>query len=177
LNPTSRAMIFSVLEKEMALDYTPVFAAWQARRGKPLSEGAFEGVLYFQRDLLAYVDRMVSPRDLQYRDTILEYANGLAISKLGRSVKDQVIEHSGMRPKSLHGLGQKNRQEEAFRAIGYWLEPAHGDHCRRSARAFRRGSRGGEDPRLASHVRKRERHGRLDRRSRAEGSRQDQDQG
>jgi hypothetical protein len=119
----SRAVIFSLLEKEMSLDYTAVFESWQKRSGKPLSEGAFEGVLYFQRDLLTYIDRIVSPRDLEYQNTILEYANGRAISKLGRSVVTRVIEQSGKHPSSLHGLGQKNRQEEAFRAIGYWLDP------------------------------------------------------
>jgi hypothetical protein len=120
----SRALIFSLLEKELTVDYDAVFAAWQKRSGKPLSESAAEGVRYFQQDLLSYIDRIVSPQDLPHRRIILEYANGLAIAKLGRAVKDEVIQQSGRRPKTIYGLVRQNRQEEAFRAIGYWLDPA-----------------------------------------------------
>jgi hypothetical protein len=120
----SRATLFALLEKEMNVDYQAVFATWQKRNAKPLSESASEGVLYFQRDLLTYIDQIVSPRDVQHADAILEYANGLAISKLGSAVKDRVVQQAGMRPKAIYGLVQQNRQEEAFRAIGYWLDPS-----------------------------------------------------
>ncbi|MDQ3280297.1 MAG: hypothetical protein M3Q69_02680 [Acidobacteriota bacterium] len=121
---SSRAVLFDLLEAEMTLDYKQLFKEWERRDGKPLSEGAAEGPLVLQRDLLAYIDRIVTPRDLPYRDVILQYANGTAIARLGREVRLDVKKQAGTSPKFLHGVARRSSQEEAFRAIGFWLDPA-----------------------------------------------------
>lgn len=120
----SRAVVFRFLEKEMTLDYAGVFKAWRAEDGRPLSEGAAEGFVLLQRDLLAYIDRIVVPSDVRHRDIILTYAGGRAISRLGAAVKDDVLRNAANPPARLHGLVGQNTQTEAMRAIGYWLDPA-----------------------------------------------------
>src|SRR5437763_12419877 len=119
----SRAVLFQIVEKEMTLNYGRILQDWEKQDGRPVSEGAVEGLSIFQTELLAYVDRITSPRDLPFRNTILRYGNGLAISKLGRPVVDAVVEQASHPPAALDGTIRHNAQEEAFRAIGYWLAP------------------------------------------------------
>jgi len=120
----SRAVLFAVLEHEMTLDYDAVFAAWARQDGKPLSEGAGEGIAYFQKDLLEYLDRITAAKDVAHKDVILRYANGTAIAKLGRAVKKEVFKQAGTPPQHFYGLIEHNPQAEAMRAIGYWLRPS-----------------------------------------------------
>jgi hypothetical protein len=123
-DPASRALLFSLLKQEMLVHYDPLLVTWQKRGDDYTMESTSEGILSFQRELLEMMDRMVSPQDMAHANIILEYANGLAISKLGREIKEQVLLQSGGRARFIYGLVLHNRQEENFRAIGYWLDPA-----------------------------------------------------
>lgn len=119
----SRAVLFAVLEQEMTLDYDAVFTAWARQDGKR-SEGAGEGVAYFQKDLLDAIDRITSAKDVAHKEIILKYANGTAIAKLGRAVRAQVLRQAGTPPEHFYGLVEQNPQAEAMRAIGRWLSPS-----------------------------------------------------
>jgi hypothetical protein len=119
----SRDVLFRAVAQEMTLDYKQVFAAWAQQDGTPPAEGSAEGIAMFQRDLLDYLDRIVTPNDLPRKDIILAYANGQAIARLGKSVKRDVFKQAGTPPKRLSGLVQHDAQAEAMRAIGYWLVP------------------------------------------------------
>ena len=69
--------------------------------------------------LRAYLDEIVDPtRDSPYTNMILKHGNGLAISKLGPTVKSRVLEIA-----STQQLGNElhDQQIEAFSALGYWL--------------------------------------------------------
>lgn len=119
-----RAAVFELLEREMLVDYADVFAAREKRTGKPLSESAAEGPMYFQRDLSEFIDRIVTPEDIQYKEVILRYGGGLAISKLGKAVRSAVFRQAAEPARSFYGVEMRSPQVEAIRAIGYWLDPA-----------------------------------------------------
>lgn len=126
-DPASRALLFSLLKQEMLVHYDPILSKWQTRADEYTAESTAEGILSFQQELLALIDRMVVPADVEdvhHKSIILEYANGLAISKLGPAIKDEVLLQSGGRARFIYGLVLHNRQEENFRAIGYWLDSA-----------------------------------------------------
>ena len=122
-DPASRALLFSLLKQEMLVHYDPILDAWDDRGDEYTTESMPEGILSFQQELLALMDRMVTPKDMEHANIVLEYANGLAISKLGREIAEQVLIQSSARARFIYGLVLHNRQEENFRAIGYWLEP------------------------------------------------------
>ena len=123
-DPASRALLFSLLKQEMLVHYDPILTAWQTRGDEYTAESTSEGILSFQQGLLALMDRMVTPQDIEHANIVLEYANGLAISKLGREDAEQVLIQSHARARFIYGLVLHNRQEENFRAIGYWLAPS-----------------------------------------------------
>jgi len=120
---SERAAVFALLENEMRVDYANVFAARRKRTGKPLPESAAEGPMYFQRDLSEFIDRIVTAEDIQYKDVILRYGGGLAISKLGKAVKSSVFRQAAEPARSFYGVEMRSPQVEAIRAIGYWLDP------------------------------------------------------
>ena len=120
---TEKDVLYQWLAKEMSLDWRSTFTAWQ-RRGAKVDEFTSEAVAHFQRDLLETIDAVTTSADLAQRETILRYAGGRAIASLGSEVRADVLA-AATRPALLAGLGRKhNAQEEAVRAIGYWLDPA-----------------------------------------------------
>jgi hypothetical protein len=120
---SEKKVLFDWLAAEMSLDWQNVFTAWE-RRGVKVDEFSAEGVAGFQRLLLEDLANVTTSADLGYRDTILRYADGTAIAKLGRQVYGEVLA-AAQRPALLSGLGRKHDpQEEAIRALGIWLDPA-----------------------------------------------------
>jgi hypothetical protein len=82
------------------------------------------GVGDFQRDLLDFLDRIVDPSYLAYRDTILKYGDGEAIAGLGPAVSADVRRILGTAPTTKGvGAGYRISHAAAFTAIGYWIDP------------------------------------------------------
>lgn len=107
-------VLYRWLAKEMSRDW----------RSTLTDEFASEAVAHFQRDLLETIDAVTNSGDVAHRETILRYAGGKAIAKLGPAVRAEVLA-AAQRPTLLAGLGRKHdAQEEAVRAIGYWIDPA-----------------------------------------------------
>ena len=118
-----KRVLYEWLVQEMSLDWQSVFAAW-GRRGQTVdADLAWEGPLHFQRQLLEDVANVTTSADLAYRDTLLRFADGNAIAKLGHAAYADVLA-AAQRPALLVGLGRsRNPQEEAIRALGIWLDP------------------------------------------------------
>lgn len=124
LSATEKGVLYRWLAKEMSLDWQSTFTAWERRGGK-VDEFSSEAVAHFQRDLLETIDAVTTTADVGHRETILRYAGGEAIARLGAEVRADVLA-SAQRPAPLAGLARKHDpQEEAVRAIGYWLDPAN----------------------------------------------------
>ena len=112
----SREAVFAYIDGKLSLDYDRLCAIWTNGRS-----GSGDGCVSEEEHnmLRAYLDEIVDPaRDSQYTGMILKHGNGLAISKLGPTVKGRVLDMAAA-PQA--GEPFHDPQVEAFRALGYWL--------------------------------------------------------
>lgn len=115
-DPESRDAVFAYIDGKLSLDYERLCAIWTNGRA-----GSGDGCASEEEHntIRAYLDSIVDPaRDAQYTGMILKHGNGLAISKLGPTVKARVVEMSAQEQP---GEPFHDPQVEAFRALGYWL--------------------------------------------------------
>jgi hypothetical protein len=107
----SRHRFFDVISAEFQYPYQPKF------------EGESESITQFQHELQRYMDRIVDDRDIEYRSTILRYANGKAISALGPAVLSDV-EQMAQTSLPVVGFSRHQPQRAALQALGYWIDPS-----------------------------------------------------
>jgi hypothetical protein len=112
----SRDAVFAYIDGKLSLDYDRLCAIWTNGRA-----GSGDGCVSEEEHntLRTYLDAIVDPaRDAQYTGMILKHGNGLAISKLGPTVKSRVLDMASVQQPAepFH-----DPQIEAFRALGYWL--------------------------------------------------------
>ena len=129
----SRRRFFNdYVAREFALDYRALGALWE-KRGEGLTTGGWESIEYERIELLNYLDRIVDPkRDQPYANIILDYGNGQAMARLGRSVKDQVL----LRARPGGGNQKPERRAEAIRALGHWTSARYSEFSRAEKQTF-----------------------------------------
>lgn len=121
-NPTgpsdaeSRDAVFAYIDGKLSLDYDRLCAIWTNGRA-----GSGDGCVSEEEHntIRTYLDAIVDPaRDVQYTGMILKHGNGLAISKLGPTVKTRVLDMASTQQplEPFH-----DPQIESLRALGYWL--------------------------------------------------------
>jgi hypothetical protein len=112
----SRNAVFEYIDGKLSLDYDRLCAIWTNGR-----TGSGDGCVSEEEHntLRSYLDTIVDPaRDARYTGMILKHGNGLAISKLGPTVKSRVLD---MAAEPQVGEPFHDPQVEAFRALGYWI--------------------------------------------------------
>lgn len=112
----SRDAVFAYIDGKLSLDYDRLCAIWTNGRA-----GSGDGCVSEEEHntIRNYLDAIVdAERDVQYTGMILKHGNGLAISKLGPTVKSRVLD---MASTQQPGEQLHDPQIEAFRALGYWL--------------------------------------------------------
>lgn len=117
-DPESRSRLFEYIDGKVTLDYARLCEIWT--KG---NVGSGDGCVSEEEHngLRAYLDQIVDPsRDSDRTSMILKDGNGLAISKLGPSVKGRVLDMASS-PQPLEPF--HDPQFEALRALGYWLLP------------------------------------------------------
>jgi hypothetical protein len=115
----SRRLFFRFIDQQFSLDYDHLQTVW-AQQGEPLSEGGLEAVHYFRRDLLEYLDKIVTPADETAAPILLRHARGAALAKLGNGVKGQVIALAQSKRVSKR-WAERDEQVAAIDALGQWL--------------------------------------------------------
>jgi hypothetical protein len=114
----SRERLFDYIDGKLSLDYDRLCAVWT--KG---SAGSGDGCVSEEEHntLRTYLDTIVDPaRDSHRTGTILKHGNGLAISKLGQTVKSRVLDMAST-PQAVEPF--HDPQIEALRALGLWLLP------------------------------------------------------
>ncbi len=122
IDAASRRLFFEVVRAEFEADHKPALERWVAKR--PESEALFEAIRIFEYRLREVMDRIVTPDDGAFAETILAYGSAKAIAALGPAVQRDVIRQLG-KPGHAYGVAkQYDAQREAVGALGYWIDPA-----------------------------------------------------
>lgn len=133
----SRATFFSFVEREFTTSYSPVLR--HDYRTDEREEAFVEAVMQFQGRLERYLETIVSPADVSYKNAFLLAANGRTLAAFGPLLKDEVI-MLAMNPKGMRkvtGAGLPHYpQSAAFEALGLWSDPEDHRFSRKEKEEF-----------------------------------------